>query len=263
MRVLIEADAAGVSRRAAQFVAQLVRSKPDCVLGLATGSTPQGLYAELVRMHQDEGLDFARVTSFNLDEYVGLGPDHPQSYRQFMDEQFFRHVNIPTGRTHLPDGLAEDPDKACRIYEAHIVEAGGIDLQILGIGRDGHIAFNEPGSSLGCRTHLAVLAPETIRDNARFFAREEEVPTLAVTMGIGTILDSRQCLLLATGAHKAEAIAAALEGPLTVRMPASALQLHPDPIFILDEAAARGLQHRETYRTHERILAEHARRNRK
>lgn len=247
MRVIVERDPSCVSRRAAQFVADLVRRRPTCVLGLATGSTPLGLYAELIRLHREEGLDFSRVVTFNLDEYVGLAPTHPQSYRYFMQENFFRHINIDIRNTHVPDGRALDFEASCEQYERLIKEEGGIDLQVLGIGSDGHIAFNEPGSSLGSRTRLKTLTPETIRDNARFFDREEDVPRLAVTMGVGTILESRRCLLLATGQAKARAIAATVEGPITAQVTASALQLHREVIAVIDEEAAGLLQRRDYY----------------
>jgi glucosamine-6-phosphate deaminase len=220
---------------------------PRCVLGLATGSSPLGTYRELIRRHQANGLDFSRVTTFNLDEYVGLPSTHPQSYRYFMEENFFRHINIPPQNTNVPDGRALDFERYCRAYEKQIQEAGGIDLQVLGIGVDGHIAFNEPGSSLGSRTRIKSLTRETIRDNARFFANENEVPQMAITMGVGTILDSQQCLLLAFGESKADAIAAAVEGPVTSQITASALQLHRDVVVIVDNAAASRLKRREYY----------------
>ncbi len=247
MRVVIESDVDAVSRRAARFVAGLVRRKPDCVLGLATGSTPLGTYKELIRMHQEEGLDFSQVTSFNLDEYVGLDPSHDQSYRYFMEENLFRHINIDASRTHVPDGLATNLGAYCEQYEEMIRDAGGIDLQVLGVGRDGHIAFNEPGSSLGSRTRLKSLTGETITDNARFFESEDKVPRLAITMGVGTILESRQCLLLALGSSKAQAVQGTIEGPVTAQVTASALQLHRDVIAVIDEEAAAWLTRREYY----------------
>jgi glucosamine-6-phosphate deaminase len=252
VRVIIEPDAEAASRRAARFVAELVRRKPNCVLGLATGSSPLGTYRELIRLHREEGLDFSQVTSFNLDEYVGLGPAHPQSYRAFMQQSLFDQINIDPARTHVPDGRALDFESHCRQYEQRIKDAGGIDLQILGIGSDGHIAFNEPGSSLGSRTRLKALASETIRDNARFFGGEDKVPRLAVTMGVGTILESRRCLLLAFGSHKASAIRDTVEGPVTAQVTASALQLHREVIGIFDEAAARLLVRRDYYADVER-----------
>jgi glucosamine-6-phosphate deaminase len=253
MRVIIEPDGGGVARRAAQLVAQLIRRKPRCALGLATGSTPQGTYGELIRMHRDEGLDFSQVVTFNLDEYVGLGPDHPQSYRYFMEQSLFNDINIKPENTHVPDGLAGDFEDYCEQYEQQIRDVGGIDLQILGIGTDGHIAFNEPGSSLGSRTRLKSLTSETIRDNARFFGSAERVPRLAVTVGVGTILESRRCLLLAIGSSKATAIRAAVEGPVTAQVTASALQLHREVIVVLDAAAASHLQRHKYYEEVEHV----------
>ena len=252
MRVIIESNAEEASRRAARFVAELVRRKPDCVLGLATGSTPLGVYRELIRLHKEEGLDFSQVTTFNLDEYVGLPASHPQSYRYFMQQNLFGQINIDPSRTHVPDGRALDFESHCRQYEQKIKDAGGIDLQVLGIGSDGHIAFNEPGSSLGSRTRLKSLASETIRDNARFFGGEDKVPRLAVTMGVGTILESRRCLLLAFGGHKAAAIRDTVEGPITAQVTASALQLHREVIAVLDESAASLLVRRDYYAEVER-----------
>lgn len=247
MRVIIEKDADSVAARAARFVAELVRGKPACVLGLPTGGTPLGLYRELTRLHREEGLDFSQVTTFNLDEYVGLEPSHPQSYRYFMQENLFRHLNLEPARTHVPDGLSLDFESSCQRYEQMIRDAGGIDLQVLGIGSDGHIAFNEPGSSLGSRTRVKSLTGQTLRDNARFFGSEEAVPRLAVTMGVATILESRRCLLLATGPAKASAVRSAIEGPVTAQVTASALQLHRDVIAVLDEEAGSWLTRREYY----------------
>jgi glucosamine-6-phosphate deaminase len=255
VRVIIELDIEAASRRAAGFVAELVRKKPRCVLGLATGSTPLLTYRELIRLHREEGLDFSQVTTFNLDEYVGLGPTHPQSYRQFMQQNLFDHLNLEPSHTNVPDGRALDFELHCRQYEQRIHDAGGIDLQILGVGSDGHIAFNEPGSSLGSRTRLKTLASETIRDNARFFGGEDKVPRLAVTMGVGTILESRRCLLLAYGPHKALAVRDTVEGPVTAQVTASALQLHREVIGIFDEAAARLLVRRDYYAEVERSQA--------
>jgi len=247
MRVIVQDDAAGVYRRSAEFIASVVRRKPTCVLGLATGGTVIGTYAELIRKHHEDGLDFSRVESFNLDEYVGLAPTHPQSYRYFMQEHLLDHINIDPRNTHVPDGLALDFEAYCQQYERMIKDAGGIDLQLLGIGSDGHIAFNEPGSSLGSRTRLKTLTHETIQDNARFFGSQEQVPRLAITMGVGTILESRQCLLLACGASKAKAIRDSIEGPVTAQVTASALQLHRDVVVIVDAEAARLLERRDYY----------------
>ncbi|HEX5104748.1 MAG TPA: glucosamine-6-phosphate deaminase [Pirellulaceae bacterium] len=252
MRVIIEPDAEAASRRAARFVAELVRRKPDCVLGLATGSTPLATYRELIRLHKEDGLDFSRVTTFNLDEYVGLGPSHPQSFRYFMQQHLFDALNVDPKRTHVPDGRALDFEAHARQYEQRIKDAGGIDLQILGLGSDGHIAFNEPGSSLGSRTRLKTLASETIRDNARYFGGEDKVPRLAVTMGVGTILESRRCLLLAFGEHKAAAVRDTVEGPITAQVTASALQLHREVVGIFDELAVSRLARRDYYADVER-----------
>jgi glucosamine-6-phosphate deaminase len=247
VRIVIERDAESASRRAASMIADLVRRKPDCVLGLATGGTPLGTYCELIRLHREEGLDFSRVRSFNLDEYVGLDGSHPQSYRYFMQNNLFNQINIRLANTHVPDGMAADFEASSREYEQKIRDAGGIDLQLLGIGTDGHIGFNEPGSSLGSRTRVKTLAKETIRDNARFFSDPQKVPRLAVTMGVGTILEARQCLLVAFGESKAAAIRDTVEGPITARITASALQLHPKVVVVLDELAAGSLARRDYY----------------
>ena len=255
MRVVIERDYDGMSRKAAEEVAALVRRKPDCVLGLATGSTPLGLYKELVSLSK-EGLDFSRVITFNLDEYYGVGPDHDQSYRYFMEKNLFELLKTRPKKTHVPDGLAKDVEAHCTWYEKAIKDAGGIDLQVLGIGGDGHIAFNEPGSSLGSRTRLVVLTEETIRDNSRFFASADDVPRYALTMGVASILEARKCLLLAGGIKKAKVIREAIEGPITSQITASALQLHPDSVAFLDEDAADLLEHRDYYKHVEKLYAE-------
>jgi len=241
VEVIIVKDTAELGRRAAEIVAAEMTSRPRCVLGLATGSSPIPLYRELIRMHREDGLDFSTTITFNLDEYVGLGPEHPQSYRRFMDEHLFEHVNINRKNTHVPDGLARDVEAHCAEYEEMIADAGGIRLQVLGIGSNGHIGFNEPGTSLASRTHRTRLSETTIRDNARFFQRIEDVPTEAITMGIGTILEADRILLVASGPNKANAIARAIEGPVTAMVPASALQLHPDVTFIITEDCATGL----------------------
>jgi glucosamine-6-phosphate deaminase len=211
------------------------------VLGLATGSTPLGLYRVLIRMHQEAGLDFARVTTFNLDEYVGLPPSHPQSYTHFMEENLFRHLNLHRRYVHVPNGMALDIESHCEWYEEAIRRADGIDLQILGIGANGHIAFNEPGSSLGSRTRVKTLTMQTRQDNARFFGSLDAVPRHALTMGIGTIMDARELLLLASGTTKADAIRAAVEGPITGMVPASMIQMHRRAFLILDREAASKL----------------------
>jgi glucosamine-6-phosphate deaminase len=248
MEIVIQPTPEAASLIAAHIVANLVREKPSCVLGLATGGTPLLLYRELVRMHREDGLDFSRVTTFNLDEYVGLAPEHPHSYHAFMEENVFRHLNIPRAQTHIPNGIAADMRAESERYEAAIVAAGGIDLQVLGIGTDGHIGFNEHGSSLASRTRLKTLTAQTRADNARFFARPEDVPLHVITMGVGTIMETRQVLLLAFGAKKAQALAAAIEGPIGAINPASILQMHPVAKALIDEPAAAQLAHADYYR---------------
>lgn len=247
MRVIIEKDAHAASTRAASFIINQVQQKPDSILGLATGSTPVQIYERLIERHQAGELDFSQITSFNLDEYVGLQPTDPNSYRFFMQEKLFSRINIQPENTHVPDGRALDFENYCKQYERQIQDAGGIDLQLLGIGRDGHIAFNEPGSSLGSRTRLKTLTSETIKDNSRFFGGVEKVPRLAITMGVGTILETRKCILVAFGENKAHAISQAVEGPVTAQVTASALQLHPDVTVVIDEDAARHLKRKSYY----------------
>jgi glucosamine-6-phosphate deaminase len=248
VEVIIAPSAGEASAEAARIVAALVRAKPAAVLGLATGSTPLRFYEELAAMHARDGLDFSRVTTFNLDEYVGLAPGHPQSYAFYMREHFFSRVNISPPCIHMPDGLAPDLPAHCEAYEAAIREAGGIDLQLLGIGSEGHIGFNEPSSSLGSRTRLKTLTEQTIRDNARFFASSTEVPRHVITMGVGTILDARRCLVLAFGESKAKAVADMVEGPVTADVPASALQFHASCTLLVDEPAAACLKRAGYYR---------------
>jgi glucosamine-6-phosphate deaminase len=241
MLVILKDDYEAMSKEAALIVVDRLRKKPNLVLGFATGSTPLGLYRELIRMHVHEGLDFSKVTTYNLDEYVGLSPRHDQSYQYFMRKNLFSHLNIPEQNIHLPDGLADDIDGFCDWYEDQIEKAGGIDLQILGIGPNGHIAFNEPGSSLGSRTRVKTLTENTLRANARFFKSVNEVPKYAITMGVGTIMDAKELLLLASGAGKADAIKAAVEGPLTAQCPASIIQLHRKTFVMVDHEAASKL----------------------
>ena len=247
MEVIIQDGYEKISRQAAQIVAQTLTDKPDAVLGLATGSTPLGLYKEFIRMHKEEGLDFSQVTTFNLDEYVGLSREHSQSYHYFMHENLFQYINISEQNIHIPPGTTDNYPAFCKQYEERIVECGGIDLQVLGIGSDGHVAFNEPGSSLGSRTRVKTLTSQTIDDNARFFDSADEVPVYSVTMGVGTILEARKIILLANGASKAGAVAAAIEGPVTSMCTASALQMHPDTTFLIDHEAAGGLKMTEYY----------------
>ena len=248
MEIIIQPNAESASNVAARILARLLREKPDAVLGLATGSTPLLLYRELVRLHRAGEMDFSRVTTFNLDEYVGLPSEHPQSYHSFMAENFFQHVNVPKKNIHIPDGLATDIPAFCKNYEAQIHAAGGIDLQVLGIGTDGHVGFNEPSSSLASRTRIKTLTSQTRRDNARFFGSEDKVPQHVITMGVGTVMEARQCLLLAFGAHKARAIADAAEGPITAMNPASILQMHQTVKVCLNEPAASQLKRADYYR---------------
>ena len=227
-----------MSEEAANILAHRIHTKPDIVLGLATGSTPLGLYKQLIQKHKEQGLDFSKVTTFNLDEYVGLLPNHDQSYNYFMWENLFKHVNISPENVFIPMGMSDDIEGFCRWYEQKIVERGGIDLQLLGIGANGHIAFNEPGSSLGSRTRIKTLTEKTIEDNARFFSKKEEVPVHAITMGVGTIMEAREILLVANGKVKAEAIKKTIEGPVSASCPASVLQLHPRARIVVDKEAA-------------------------
>jgi glucosamine-6-phosphate deaminase len=246
MEVIVKTNAEDVSVEAAAIFRRQLREKPDSVLGLATGSTPVGLYDRLVTMARTGEIDLSRATTFNLDEYVGLPASHPQSYAAFMKRHLFDRVSV--AGWHIPDGMADDIPRLCADYEEAILEVGGIDLQLLGLGGDGHIGFNEPGSSLGSRTRLKTLTARTVADNARYFASPGEVPRHVVTMGVGTICDARHCLVLAFGENKATAVAAMVEGPVTAMVPASALQLHPVCTLVVDEAAASRLQRRDYYR---------------
>lgn len=241
MLVVVE-DYNELSRDAARRVADLVRRKPDCVLGLATGSTPLAMYAELIRMHREEGLDFSKVVTFNLDEYVGLFPTHEQSYFYFMWKNLFEHINVDPPHVHILNGTCENVAEQCDWYEAKIKEFGGIDLQILGIGANGHIGFNEPGSSLGSRTRIKTLKETTRRANARFFASLDEVPKYALTMGIGTIMEAHGLLLMASGSDKADAIRETVEGPITAQYPATIVQMHRFATILVDREAAARLQ---------------------
>ena len=232
-----------MSNEAAKIVADRIRRKPNLVLGLATGSTPLGLYKELIRMHKSEGLSFAKVTTFNLDEYVGLPRTHDQSYYYFMWENLFKHIDMNPRFIHVPDGMANDVEAHCEWYDTEIKKWGGVDLQILGIGANGHIAFNEPGSSLGSRTRIKTLTEQTIKDNARFFKTIDEVPRLAITMGIGTIMEARELIMLANKTNKADAVKASVEGPITAMVPASILQMHRKAYVIVDKDAASKIAH--------------------
>jgi len=249
MEIIIKENGQMASEAAARVVGRLVRDKPNAVIGLATGSTPLMLYKELIRLHKEEGLDFSGVTAFNLDEYIGLPADHEQSYRRFMNENLFNHINIKMENTNVPDGMAEDVPATCAAYEQAIVDVGGIDLQVLGIGSDGHVGFNEPTSSFASRTRIKTLTKQTVADNARFFDGDEsKVPHHCITMGIGTIMDAQMNIMLAFGEGKSEAVAATVEGPVASIMPASILQCHSSAKVFVDEAAAADLKLVDYYR---------------
>lgn len=248
MKVLIKDDEALAVADAAARIARQIERHPRSVLGLATGGTMTPLYQELARRHRDEALSFAGVRTFNLDEYVGLAPDHPNSYRFDMERRLFAQVDIPREQTHLPAGSAPDSEAEAYAYEARIAAAGGIDLQLLGIGENGHIGFNEPSSSLGSSTRIKRLARETIDANKRFFSGDERIPTHAITVGIGTIMRAKAILMLAIGERKADAVASMIEGPVSAMCPASALQYHPAVTVLLDPPAASRLKLKTFYR---------------
>ena len=241
MQIHVYENAAQVGQAAATLIAAQILSKPDCVLGLATGSTPIPTYQELIRLCREGVVDFSRVRSFNLDEYCSLPVDHEQSYHSFMRQQLFDHVNIDLANTHVPDGNAADPQAECAGYDAAIRAAGGIDVQILGIGRNGHIGFNEPSDRFVYGCHIVDLTQSTIEANRRFFDSENDVPRQAISLGVGSIMGARKILLLATGADKAEAIRSSVCGDMNPATQASILRGHPDVIFLLDKAAAQGL----------------------
>jgi glucosamine-6-phosphate deaminase len=247
MEVIVLPGPAEVGRLAADVIARVLAVRPEPVLGLATGSTPEPLYAELIRRHVEQGLSFVHARAFILDEYVGLPADHPQRYAAVIRRGLTDHLDLKPDAVQGPDGSAADLLAECVRYEESIVAAGGVDVQIAGVGSDGHIAFNEPGSSLTSITRLKTLNARTRADNARFFDSEQEVPRHVITQGLGTILRSRHLLLLATGAAKAPAVARAVEGPLAASCPASVVQLHPHATVLLDEAAATHLQHGDYY----------------
>ena len=247
MEVVILPDAAAVARIGADVVEAVVRGRPAPVLGLATGSSPVPTYRELIRRHREEGLSFATTRAFLLDDYVGLPEDHPQRYAAVIRRDFTGHVDLPPEALDWPHGDAPDLPAECRRYEAAIAGAGGVDLQILGIGADGHLAFNEPGSSLSSRTRVKTLTARTREDNARFFGSAADVPHHVVTQGLGTILEAGHLLMVAIGEGKAGPIARALEGPVSAACPASVLQLHETATVLLDPAAAKQLEHRAHY----------------
>ncbi len=248
MEVIIQPDEKAAADLTARLVDRSLADKPRLVLGLATGRTMEAVYRRLVDMHRAGELDFSGVATFNLDEYVGLAADNEDSYRHYMQRHLFQHVNLRPANVHLPDGMADDLEAECVRYEKAIRDAGGIDLQLLGIGADGHIGFNEPLSALQSRTRVKALTPATIEQNAWHFSVPEKMPRRALTMGVGTILECRRCILLATGESKADIIASAVEGPITAMISASALQLHPHCTVIVDEAAANRLRGAVYYR---------------
>lgn len=237
MQIIKTKDYEDMSRKAANIISAQVILDPESVLGLATGSTPLGIYSQLVKRYQEGDLDFSQVTSINLDEYRGLPQTSDQSYYYFMNQNLFRHINIDLGNTYVPDGTEPDADKACSDYDIIIEESGGIDLQLLGLGHNGHIGFNEPADIFAKDTNCVNLAASTIEANARFFKKPEEVPTQAYTMGIGPIMQARTVLVVVSGEAKADIVYKAFFGPVTPLVPASILQMHPDAILVADEAA--------------------------
>lgn len=238
MRIIVTKNYDDMSQKAANIISAQIITKPNCVLGLATGSTPIGTYKVLVDRYNNGDLDFSTVSTVNLDEYRGLTHDNDQSYYYFMMSNLFKHVNIDLNRTHVPDGTIEDADKACADYEEIVKSYGGVDLQLLGLGHNGHIGFNEPASEFPKATHCVDLTESTIQANARFFEKIEDVPTQAYTMGIGTIMAAKKVLLIASGKDKAEIVKKAFFGPVVPEVPASILQMHQDVTIVIDEDAA-------------------------
>lgn len=252
MKIIIQRDANGVADYAAQHFIRALNAKPEITLGLATGSSPVALYERLIEANKAGDVSFKKVTSFNLDEYLGLSGDHPQSYRHFMNVQLFNHVDIQKENTFVPEGITKNPEQSCQDFEQAISQSGGVDLQLLGIGGNGHIGFNEPSSSLASRTRVKTLTQTTIDANKRFFKDGEFQPHLAITMGIGTIMEAKSIVLIACGEQKAEAIAQTVEGPISARWPSSILQMHPQATIVIDEAAASQLNDVEFYKHIER-----------
>jgi glucosamine-6-phosphate deaminase len=248
MEVIIKPDCESAVELTAKLIAQQIRNQPDSVMGLATGRTMEKLYARLGEMHSHDGLDFSLAKTYNLDEYIGLPPEDKNSYRYYMNRHLFFRINIDLRNTHLPLGMAEDLDEECIKYEKSIERNGGIDLQLLGIGEDGHIGFNEPLSALRSRTRAKALTPATYDQNSPLFDNPDDMPKRALTMGVGTILDAKRVLMLVTGANKAEILAKAVEGPVTSMISASALQLHEKCTVIVDEAAASKLEGKDYYK---------------
>lgn len=247
MEVIIRSTEIEAGHLVARLIADAIRKKPNLVLGLATGQSPIPIYAELVRMHREERLDFSRVTTFTLDEYVGLSPEHPSSYYYYINHHLYSKVNIRKENINFASGTAKDLEAECLRYEDKVTQVGGIDIQLLGLGNIGHLAFNEPLSSLRSRTRVKALTPATRKQNASAFNSEAEVPTRALTMGVGTILDSRWAIQIVTGSHKAEILKKQVEGPITAMVTGTALQLHPRCAIVCDEAAAQLLEHKPYY----------------
>lgn len=241
MRVIIAKDYKELSQKASSILASQLILKPESVLGLATGSTPIGTYEELIKLNREGIVSFSSATTFNLDEYYGLDGNNPNSYNYFMRDKLFNHIDIDNNRVHIPNGLTKDIQKECQTYEKKIVEKGGIDIQLLGIGRNGHIGFNEPDAKFEAKTHLVNLDKDTVGDNSRFFRDIREVPKKAISIGIKTIMNSKKILLLASGEDKASTVYNALHGEITPKVPASVLQLHQDVIVIVDKQAAKYL----------------------
>ena len=239
MKVIITKNYEELSKVAAKEMAEVIKNNPRAILGLATGGSPIGMYKELIRMNKDGEIDFSTVTTVNLDEYVGLSGDHPQSYRYFMNDNLFNHINIDKKNTYVPNGLAKDVEEECKNYDSKIAQLGGTDVQLLGIGNNGHIAFNEPDEALVSGTHLTNLTEDTIKANARFFDSIDEVPKTALTMGLGGIMKSKKIIVIASGESKAEAVKAMVNGKISTNMPASMLQMHRDVVVIVDEEAAK------------------------
>ncbi len=241
MEIIVEQNYDSLSKKAAEIVKEEMMKKKDLVLGLATGSTPLGLYKELIKMHKEEGLDFSKVTTFNLDEYIGIDYQDPNSYHYYMENNLFNHINIDRNNTFIPDANRKDIESYCREYDRLIEEKGGIDLQILGIGINGHIGFNEPDEELNVGTSIVNLTESTIKANSRFFDSIDQVPKKAITMGVGTILKAKKILLLANGKSKHEAIKKlSRNNKITTNFPASLLLIHPNVTIIVDEDAYRG-----------------------
>lgn len=239
MKLMVVNNYEELSKVAAKEFSKIIKEKENVVLGLATGGSPVGMYKELIRMYEQKELNFSKITTANLDEYIGLNPEHNQSYRYFMNNNLFNHINIDKSNTFVPNGLAEDLEAQCKEYDQKIAELGGIDIQLLGVGNNGHIAFNEPNNELSSGTHIISLTDNTIEANARFFDNIDDVPRKAITMGVGGIMKAKKIILIASGESKAEAIKGIFSGKITTANPATMLQMHRDVTIIVDEAAAK------------------------